>query len=93
MTDRVLFFTTQGCHLCEQAQAIIPSVLEYANQMRASTNLSRLQLQLVEISEEAALVQRYGSRIPVLLIEHTGQELGWPFDQTKLFGFLTGMQS
>ncbi len=58
MTDRVLFFTTQGCHLCEQAQAMLPGVLGYANQMRASTNLSRLHLQYVEIGEDAALVQR-----------------------------------
>ncbi len=92
MTGRLLFFTTSGCHLCEQAQAMLPGVLAHANQLRDRTGLVQLQMQPVEIGEDVVLVQRYGSRIPVLQLEETGQELGWPFDQARLFAYLTGME-
>lgn len=90
MTVNVLFFTTVGCHLCEQAEALLDAVLPHANGLRAQSGLALLQLQKVEVSENASLVERYGSRIPVLLLEENAQELAWPFEQTRLFGFLSG---
>ncbi|MFN3714197.1 MAG: glutaredoxin family protein [Alcanivoracaceae bacterium] len=57
--------TTTGCHLCEQALTLI---------QRAAP---RLELVLVDIGEQDALIERYGTRIPVL--RQGGRELDWPF--------------
>jgi hypothetical protein len=57
--------TTAGCHLCDQALEVI---------QRAAP---RLELVLVDIADEDALIERYGTRIPVL--RQGERELGWPF--------------
>jgi hypothetical protein len=40
----------------------------------------------VEISDDDALMERYGIRIPVLRVADA--ELGWPFDAARLEQFL-----
>lgn len=93
MTSRVLLFTTSGCHLCEQAEGMLSGMLGHANRLRAESGLASLEIHAVEISEEPALVEHYGSRIPVLMLEESARELAWPFDQGRLFSFLSGMTS
>lgn len=74
----LLLYTTSGCHLCEEAQAL----LDWAGQQVP------LQVSAVEISGDAALVERYGIRIPVVQRAVDGAELGWPFDGPDLLAFL-----
>ena len=62
-------YTTLGCHLCEQAEAIAQPI---ARRFDA-------QIRLVDIADSDALMARYGVLIPVLNIERTGKELNWPF--------------
>lgn len=57
--------TTAGCHLCEQALELI---------RRAAPVL---EVTLVDIAEDDALIERYGEKIPVLRL--AGRELSWPF--------------
>lgn len=57
--------TTEGCHLCDQALAVI---------QRAAP---ALQLTLTDIAEDDDLIARYGEKIPVLRMANT--ELCWPF--------------
>ncbi len=57
--------TTAGCHLCDQALAVI--------RCAAPT----LELTLTDIAEDDELITRYGERIPVLRMK--GTELCWPF--------------
>jgi hypothetical protein len=64
---RLLLYVTAGCHLCEEAQAVL-----------AQTGLAD-DVQAVEIGYDSALADRYGWRIPVLRIEPGGSELDWPF--------------
>jgi hypothetical protein len=45
---------------------------------------------VVDIAEDAALLARYGTRIPVVRDEGSGRELGWPFDLAALQMLLTG---
>lgn len=59
-------YTTSGCHLCERAVIL----LEQAD----------VTVNLVEIADDPALLDRYEVRIPVLHRLDTGQELDWPFD-------------
>ncbi|WP_417597419.1 glutaredoxin family protein [Oceanospirillum sp.] len=70
MSKVLYLYTTLGCHLCEQALAIVhPLIAEEG-----------MVLELVEISEKEALVERYGIRIPVIRLADQEEELGWPFD-------------
>ncbi len=68
MTHLTLY-TTLGCHLCEQAEAMIRSCLP----------VSTYELELVEIANSDDLMAAYGVRIPVLRRQDLAQEIGWPF--------------
>lgn len=83
MSKVLNLYTTLGCHLCEQALAIVhPLVAEKG-----------IELKLVEISESEALVEQYGIRIPVIRLEGREEELGWPFDQAAAEEYLALAQA
>lgn len=72
------FYTTLGCHLCEQAEALLmPLLLD-----------RRFSTEMVEICDSDELMERYGIRIPVLRRADSGAEIGWPFDAQSLRQFL-----
>lgn len=73
----VRLYTTLGCHLCEQALALLHGL-----------DTPQVTVQEVEISESETLMQRYGTRIPVIRPAGSTRELGWPFDQQALRRFL-----
>lgn len=74
----LIFYTTDGCHLCEQAEQVL-----------MTTPLADpVPVSVVDISESEALVGRYGTRIPVLQRDDTGAELNWPFDGTDVQQFV-----
>lgn len=75
----LLLYTTLGCHLCEEAKALITPLLQPFD----------LCLQEVDIADSDVLLQRYGVRIPVAVIAANRAELGWPFDTEQLRAFLT----
>ncbi len=62
----LLLYTTSGCHLCEQAETLLQS--------------AGASVEMVEIADDEALLERYGVRIPVLRHAQTDRELDWPFD-------------
>jgi hypothetical protein len=64
---RLKLYVTAGCHLCEDAQAVV-----------AQAGLAQM-VERVEIGYDALLAERYGWRIPVLRIEPGGVEIDWPF--------------
>jgi hypothetical protein len=70
-------YGTLGCHLCELAEAVL---LPFVGQ--------GLLVELVDIAESEALVERYGLRIPVLRRSDSGAELNWPFDAARVAVFL-----
>ncbi|QFY42531.1 glutaredoxin family protein [Candidatus Methylospira mobilis] len=71
-------YTTAGCHLCEQAEALL----------QQASGEKLLVWQSIEIAEQDELLERYGVRIPVLSDSASGDELGWPFSDQELIGFL-----
>jgi glutaredoxin len=73
----VQLFTTLGCHLCEEAQDQLQSLV--ANGMD-------LSVELVEIADSEELMDRYGITIPVIRAED--REIGWPFSMLELQTFL-----
>lgn len=76
--DHIILYTTSGCHLCEQARALLAPVLDS----------TRLHLQEVDIAVSDELIDRYGVRIPVVAMEQKGAELNWPFDSEELLAFV-----
>lgn len=74
---RLTLFQKDDCHLCDAA------LLEMARAGVAA-------FESVWIEEEAALLARYGLRVPVLRREDDGAELDWPFDAARLRAWLGG---
>ncbi|OOE59663.1 glutaredoxin family protein [Salinivibrio kushneri] len=77
----LVLFSTEGCHLCEQAWALYQS-LGYQTPLNSQ-----------DIAFDDTLFERYGVTIPVIAIcDQSGTvraELGWPFDHTQLQAWLT----
>jgi hypothetical protein len=75
----LVLFATAGCHLCDDAEAILRYCHSYYPQVQWRT---------VDIAEEPALVERYGVRIPVISMADSEAELNWPFDPGQLMAFI-----
>ena len=75
MTHYILFGTS-GCHLCEQAEALINAC-----------DLDRVDF--VDIAEQDQWQELYAIRIPVLFHPETLKELGWPFEQADVEVFIS----
>lgn len=75
--------STSGCHLCEVAeQLLLESLPQFGDAFACY---------VVDIADDDALIERYGTRIPVLLAP-SGQALDWPFDARALHAFLRGLR-
>tara|TARA_R110002072_G_scaffold216658_1_gene374048 strand:- start:5151 stop:5396 length:246 start_codon:yes stop_codon:yes gene_type:complete len=74
----IILYTTAGCHLCEQAEQLL----------RVVADLNQLSWHAVDIAEDAALVERFGVRIPVIQVAGAADDLGWPFDEAALISYL-----
>ena len=67
-------YSTEGCHLCEQAKAMaLPLLQKY-----------RCSLTEIEISDSDALMARFGVIIPVLECVESQQQLCWPFQPADI---------
>ena len=74
----LVLYNTLGCNLCELAkEQIEPLLSDY-----------QLLLKEVDIADDAALLERYGIRIPVIRLNATINELDWPFDTLEVQRFL-----
>jgi len=71
--SQVVLYSTDGCHLCELAQAQLDT--------------SNTDYKIVDIIDDVDLVNRFGTRIPVVL-NKDNKELGWPFELAELQQFL-----
>lgn len=59
---KVTLYSRSGCHLCEQAEAVI---------RRVATG--RAEIEVVDIDADPALVHRYTVRVPVVVVD--GREI------------------
>ena len=71
-------YHTAGCHLCEQAEALVLPLMEQQGWV----------LQRTDIADDEALMERYAMRIPVLRNPRCALELGWPFDVRQVLELL-----
>lgn len=73
----VVFFTRPGCHLCDDARAVL----------LAERERTPFELQEIDIETDAALVREYGLRIPVVVVD--GEEaFEYTVDAAELAAFL-----
>lgn len=77
--EHLVFYTTLGCHLCDDAKAI----------MSATLNPDFFDIQIQDIADDDGLIELYGTRIPVIKRVRDSAELGWPFDPHQLVEFLS----
>ncbi|MEP1472225.1 MAG: glutaredoxin family protein [Halieaceae bacterium] len=71
-------YGTSACHLCELAEEILEN-------LAAAEAAPPVEKQ--DISDDDALFEAYGERIPVLR-DAQGRELGWPFDAQAVMAWL-----
>lgn len=64
-------YSTDACHLCEEAQALLDRVVG---------DTPGVRYVIMDISHSDALFERYGWHIPVVRFAD-GEELNWPFDE------------
>ena len=81
---RFYLYSTLGCHLCEEAEAVLLPLLAEA---QAAGLL--IEIEVIDIAEEG-LIDACGVRIPVLRCAQTERELDWPFDVGQVSGLLLG---
>lgn len=75
----LVLYTTAGCHLCEQAAAILADL--------QAQNL--VDVEAVDIATDAELVERYGIRIPVVRNQAREVEVGWPFGPDEVLALVS----
>lgn len=73
----LVLYGTLGCHLCEQALAMIAPLV-----------INEYNLVEVDISDSDELMARYDIRIPVVVMQESEAEIGWPFDTNRFLSFL-----
>ena len=66
-------YGTQYCHLCDEAEIILREI--------------GIAFDYVDIAEDDDLVERYGTRIPVLQRADNHAELGWPFNVQEVIAW------
>jgi hypothetical protein len=67
-------YGTGNCHLCEDAQLVVRK--------------AGFSWRDIEISEDEALLARYGTKIPVLQRPDSDAELCWPFGVQDVLDFM-----
>lgn len=75
----VLFhlYSSEGCHLCEQALAIISNIIP-------DHQISVIDIIDNNVEGENSLVALYGVHIPVLERLSDNSKLFWPFDESQV---------
>lgn len=77
MSGCLLLLSTDHCALCDDAMTLLLSMPELAG----------MELRVVDVANDDALLTRYGQQVPVLqfvLNERTELELCWPFSEGEV---------
>ncbi len=80
--QKIIFYTTFGCHLCEKVEQMF-SQFFYEN-----NNQINFEVDVFDIIDDEKIMQQYRTEIPVLKNKNTNQELHWPFDYTTFKNWL-----
>lgn len=78
MTARVTLYSRPGCHLCDEARAVIDRVCSELGE----------SFEEISIETDPALQERYGEEIPVTLVDGRQHDF-WRVDEARLRGALS----
>ncbi|GAA0203014.1 glutaredoxin family protein [Kangiella japonica] len=80
MTNKqeIILYTTFGCHLCEQVEAMIFTLNQQKNLMETH------QVFAFDIIDDEKKLEEYRTSIPVLENKTTKRKLYWPFTYDEL---------
>ena len=70
---RITFYTRPGCHLCDEARAVLDRVCADLDERYTE----------VSIDDDPALARRYGEEIPVTLVDGRQHDF-WRVDEQRL---------
>lgn len=73
MTARVRLYSKPGCHLCEDARAVVAAVCADLGET----------FDEVDISTDAALMREFGEQIPVTFVDGSQHDF-WRVDPDRL---------
>lgn len=73
MDKKITLISGPNCHLCDQAKEMLVPLLGAKN----------IQLNELNVRNDATLFEQYGLRIPVVIFED-GSEKGWPFTAAQI---------
>ncbi len=73
MNGRVALYAKPGCHLCEDAEAVV---------RRVCADLGT-SYDVVDISADAELMERFGEQIPVTFVDGRQHDF-WRVDEMRL---------
>ena len=78
-TPRVTLYSRPGCHLCDEARAVIERVCAEVGE----------RYDEVSIDEDEALRERFGDEIPVTFVDGRQHDF-WRVDEARLRAALAG---
>jgi glutaredoxin len=79
MTERVTLYGKPGCHLCDDARAVVEAVC-------AELGVGFTE---IDITTDPELFRRYGEQIPVTVVDGRQHDF-WRVDPARLRKALTG---
>ncbi|NOS95071.1 MAG: glutaredoxin family protein [Methylotenera sp.] len=79
MSINLNLYSTSHCHLCEQAESLLVTL----------SNQYDISWMLVEITDNAELLESYEIKIPVLKRLSDQSEIVWPFTIVDIEQFIT----
>ena len=79
MPPRITFYTRTGCHLCEEARAVLE---------RVCAELGEDYVE-IDIDSDPALAGRFGDEVPVTFVDGRQHDF-WRVDPARLRAALTG---
>lgn len=74
----IRFYTTSGCHLCDEAWQLLEPVARRRG----------LAVEHVDIMDDPEAEADYAEAIPVIVCDQRTQPLYWPFDTADLYRYL-----
>ncbi|MDP1595854.1 MAG: glutaredoxin family protein [Methylotenera sp.] len=78
MSINLNLYSTSHCHLCEQAESLLVTLSKQYD----------IRWMLVEITDDAELLENYGIKIPVLKRLSDQSEIEWPFTLVDIECFI-----
>ncbi len=80
--QKIIFYTTFGCHLCEKVEQMFSQFFHEKN------NQINFEIEIFDIIDDEKIMHEYKTKIPVLKNNFDDNILIWPFDYQEFKNWL-----